>query len=234
MFPLKADLASRTFPISTVSLIAVNLIVYLYQVSLHLGAAGVDPRVSQEFVMEFGLIPCRLAGACGSPFEFPPPMLTVFSSMFLHGGIVHIAGNMLYLWIFGNNVEDTLGHGRFVAFYLLAGILAALAQTASHPVSAVPMVGASGAVAGVLGAYLLLFPRATILTLLVIGFFIRFVHVPALIVLSFWFVMQFLSGFLARSFGEVSGGVAWFAHIGGFLSGMVLLFLLRPRRLARL
>lgn len=234
MFPLKDDLPSRTFPIITACLIAVNLVVFLYQALLHVGAARVDPGVSEEFFLEFGLVPCRLIGICGSPMQFPPPILTVFSSMFLHGGILHIAGNMLYLWIFGKNVEDTLGHGRFLAFYLLAGVVAALAQTASHPQSTVPIVGASGAVAGVLGAYLLLFPRATILTLLVIGFFIRLVHMPALIVLGFWFVMQFLCGLLARSFAEVSGGVAWFAHIGGFLSGMAFLFLLRPRRLARL
>ncbi len=234
MFPLKDDLQSRAFPFSTTFLIAANLLVFLYQALLHLGAVGVDPRVSEAFLLEFGLVPCRLVGACGSPLEFPPPMLTVLSSMFLHGGILHIAGNMLYLWIFGNNVEDTLGHGRFLVFYLLAGTVAALAQTASHPESPIPMVGASGAVAGVLGAYLLLFPRATILTLLVIGFFIRLVHMPALIVLGFWFVMQFLNGFLTRTFGEASDGVAWFAHVGGFLSGMVLLFLLRPRRLARL
>jgi membrane associated rhomboid family serine protease len=234
MFPLKDDLPSRTFPVITTFLILVNLVIFLYQTSLHFGAASVDPRVSEEFVLEFGLVPCRLIGTCGSPTEFPHPVLTVFSSMFLHGGILHIAGNMLYLWIFGNNVEGTLGHGRFLVFYLLAGVVAALAQTASHPQSAVPMVGASGAVAGVLGAYLVLFPRATILTLLVIGFFIRLVHMPALIVLGFWFVVQFLNGLLERSLGEVSGGVAWFAHIGGFLSGMALLFLLRPRRVARL
>jgi membrane associated rhomboid family serine protease len=234
MFPLKDDLQSRTFPISTAFLIALNLTVFLYQALLHLGASQVDPALSEEFVLEFGLVPCRLVRACGSPMEFPPPMLTVFSSMFLHGGFLHIAGNMLYLWIFGNNVEDTIGHGRFLAFYFLAGAVAAFTQTASHPESPVPIVGASGAVAGVLGAYLLLFPRATILTLLVIGFFIRLVHMPALVVLGFWFVMQFLSGFLAKYLAEVSDGIAWFAHIGGFLSGMVLLILLRPRRLARL
>jgi rhomboid family protein len=234
MFPLKDDLQSRTFPISTAFLIALNLTVFLYQALLHLGASQVDPALSEEFVLEFGLVPCRLVRACGSPMEFPPPMLTVFSSMFLHGGFLHIAGNMLYLWIFGNNVEDTIGHGRFLAFYFLAGAVAAFTQTASHPESPVPIVGASGAVAGVLGAYLLLFPRATILTLLVIGFFIRLVHMPALVLLGFWFVMQFLSWFLTQSPAEVSDGVAWFAHIGGFLSGMVLLILLRPRRLARL
>jgi membrane associated rhomboid family serine protease len=141
---------------------------------------------------------------------------------------------MLYLWIFGKNVEGALGHGRFLAFYLLSGVLAALVQTAFHPDSTVPMIGASGAVAGVLGAYLILFPRATILTLLILGFFIRLVHVPAMIVLGFWFLMQFANGFLERSLGEIEGGVAWFAHIGGFVAGMALLILMRPRRWARL
>jgi membrane associated rhomboid family serine protease len=234
MFPLKDDLRSRTFPFGTLTLIAANLLVFLYQVSLHVGAAAIGQEASAEFILEFGLVPCRLVGGCGTATQFPPPLLTLFSSMFLHGGLLHIAGNMLYLWIFGNNVEDTLGHGRFLAFYLLAGAVAALAQTASEPKSAVPMVGASGAVAGVLGAYLILFPRATILTLLVIGFFIRLVHVPALIVLGFWFIVQSLSGLLARTSVEAAGGTAWFAHIGGFLSGMVLLFLMRPRRVARL
>ena len=152
MFPLKDDLPSRTFPISTASLIAVNLAVFLYQALLHLGASQVDPGASEEFVLEFGLVPCRLVRSCGSPMEFPPPMLTVLSSMFLHGGLLHVAGNMLYLWIFGNNVEDTIGHGRFLAFYFMAGAVAAITQIDSHPESPIPIVGASGAVAGVLGA----------------------------------------------------------------------------------
>ena len=158
--------------------------------------------------------------------------------MFLHGGITHIGGNMLYLWIFGDNVEDTLGHGRFLVFYLAAGAAAALIQTMLSPASRVPMVGASGAISGVLGAYLLLFPYATILTLLILGFFVRFIHVPAMIVLGFWFILQLLYGTIsisAQSLGRgESGGVAWFAHIGGFLVGMLLLFLLRPRESRRL
>jgi membrane associated rhomboid family serine protease len=234
MFPLKSDLPSRTPPLVTMMLIIVNVIVFLYQLSLHFGAGAMGSRAGEEFVLEFGLVPCRLTGACTAPADLLHPSLTVFSSMFVHGGILHIAGNMLYLWIFGSNVEDTLGHARFFVFYLSSGFVAALAQTASHPESSVPMVGASGAVAGVLGAYLFLFPHATILTLLVIGFFIRLVHMPVMVVLGFWFVVQFLNGLLERSMGAGTGGVAWFAHIGGFLAGMVLLFLLRPRRKARL
>src|SRR5262249_34814441 len=163
---------------------------------------------------------------------FPLPLVSVFTSMFLHGGVLHIAGNMLYLWIFGNNVEDTLGHTRFVLFYLASGVGAALWQTAFGPDSAVPMVGTSGAISGVLGACLLLFPAANILTLVVLGFFIRLVRIPAVIVLGLWFAVQFLNGLVTWSVsgpGEVAGGgVAWFAHIGGFLVGMALLYALHP------
>jgi membrane associated rhomboid family serine protease len=189
-------------------------------------------------VMEFGLVPCRLTGGCLVPDESPSPLLTVFTSMFLHGGLFHVGGNMLYLWIFGDNVEDTLGHGRFLLLYVVAGTAAAFAQAYLNPASRVPMIGASGAVSGVLGAYLLLFPYATVLTLVTFGFFIRFVHIPAMIVLGFWVLLQLLNGYItfsAPSFGRgESGGVAWFAHIGGFLAGMLLLFLLRPRRNTRL
>jgi membrane associated rhomboid family serine protease len=150
--------------------------------------------------------------------------------MFLHGSFFHIAGNMLYLWIFGNNVEDTLGHGRFVLFYLASGVAAAAAQTLVGPQSTVPMVGASGAISGVLGAYFLLFPHASVLTLVIFGFFWRVVRIPALIVLGLWMVVQILNGL--GSFGA-GGGVAWFAHIGGFIGGMALLLVFRPRPQAR-
>jgi membrane associated rhomboid family serine protease len=153
--------------------------------------------------------------------------------MFLHGGLLHLGGNMLYLWIFGNNVEDTLGHGRFVVLYAASGIAAALAQTLVNPASGIPMVGASGAVSGVLGAYLLLFPYATVLTLVTFGFFWRFIHLPAVIVLGLWIVFQFLSGYVSLG-GAAEGGVAFFAHIGGFFAGMALLFVLRPRASRRL
>jgi membrane associated rhomboid family serine protease len=155
--------------------------------------------------------------------------------MFLHGGLLHIAGNMLYLWIFGDNVEDTMGHARFLVFYLLAGAAAAAAQTVFNPSSAIPMVGASGAVSVVLAGYLLLFPHASILTLITFGFFVRFVHVPAIIVLGFWIVVQFVNGLVSvGARAAEGGGVAWFAHIGGFVAGLVLLFLFRPRENRRL
>jgi membrane associated rhomboid family serine protease len=238
MLPLKDDIPTRSVPVVTVGLIAANVLAFLYQLSLGGGAAGAVGRAAQEFVLEFGLIPCRLTGLCREAVGLPSPYLTVLTSMFLHGGLFHVGGNMLYLWIFGNNVEDTLGHGRFVVFYLLSGLAAALAQTVTGPGSTVPMIGASGAVSGVLGAYLLLFPRANVLTLVTFGFFIRLVRIPALFVLGFWIVVQFLNGFLtvsyqaARGHGD-GGGVAWFAHIGGFLAGMGLLLLMRPRRAAR-
>jgi membrane associated rhomboid family serine protease len=147
--------------------------------------------------------------------------------MFLHGGWLHIIGNMLYLWIFGNNIEDILGHVGFVLFYVACGAAAALAQSALDVDSTVPMIGASGAIAGVLGAYAVLFPRAHVLVLLPLGFFSQVIRLPALLVLGFWFVLQFIEGGLTASSGE--GGVAYWAHIGGFVAGLVLIFLF-PRR----
>ncbi|HXH83881.1 MAG TPA: rhomboid family intramembrane serine protease [Candidatus Tectomicrobia bacterium] len=237
MIPLKDDVPARRTPVVTVALIAANVLAFLYQFSLGIETGGPPTRAAEAFVLEFGLVPCRLTGQCVAPGDFPHPVVTVFTSMFLHGGLFHIGGNMLYLWIFGNNIEDTLGHGRFLVFYLLAGLAAALAQTMMNPGSAIPMIGASGAVSGVLGAYLLTFPHATVLTLVVFGFFVRFIHVPAMIVLGMWIVVQLLNGYItysARTLGQDVGGVAWFAHIGGFVAGMALLFLLRPARTARL
>jgi rhomboid family protein len=230
LFPLKDDLPTRTTPVITVGLIVLNALAFVYQVLLQVGELGEGAGAAQAFVMEFGLIPCRVTGACAVASDLPSPALTVFSSMFLHGGFFHIAGNMLYLWIFGNNVEDTLGHGRFTAFYLASGIGAAAAQILAGPDSQVPMIGASGAISGVLGAYVVLFPHASVLTLVIFGFFWRVVRIPAVLVLGFWMVVQILNGL--GSFGA-GGGVAWFAHIGGFVAGMGLLLLLRPRPTGR-
>jgi membrane associated rhomboid family serine protease len=236
VFPLKDDIPTRSWPLMTVTLIILNAAGFLYQFSLQ-GAGPGGAKAAHAFVVEFGLIPCRLTGACSGAPDAPSALITVFTSMFLHGGLLHILGNMLYLWIFGNSVEDTLGHGRFVAFYLVAGAVAALAQTMVNTRSHVPMIGASGAVSGVLGAYLLLFPHARVLCLIMLGFFVRLIHVPAVIVLGFWIVVQFISGYVAVALGggggRVGSGVAWFAHIGGFLAGMALLFAFRPRRPAR-
>ncbi len=229
MFPLKDDNPSNSAPVVTVALIVLNALFFVYQISLEAGGAD-GARAGQAFIDEFGLVPCRLTGACRVGPELPSPILTIFTSMFMHGGLFHIGGNMLYLWIFGNNVEDTLGHGRYLLFYLLSGVAAALAQTAVGPSSMVPMVGASGAVSSVLGAYLLLFPHAHVTTLIILGFFFRLMHIPAMVVLGFWIVLQVLNGL--GSFGS-SGGVAFFAHIGGFLFGMGLLYVLKPRARSR-
>ena len=232
MIPLKDDVPSGSFPFVTIGLIVLNVLVFLYQASIGMGSE----RAAEAFIMEFGAVPCRVTGACAVPGDFPPPIATIFTSMFMHGGLFHVAGNMLYLWIFGDNVEDTLGHGRFLLFYLLSGVAAAAAQVVMNPESRVPMVGASGAVSGVLGAYLILFPYARVLVLLIFGFFFRIVRWPASIVLGFWIVIQFLNGLITFSVaaGGAAGGTAWFAHIGGFLAGIVLLFLMRPRRTGRL
>ena len=232
MLPLKDDVPSRSFPLFAALLIAGNVVAFLYQISLEAGGAGPARAAATAFVMEFGAVPCRVTGMCPAG-DAPAPLVTIFTSMFLHGGFLHIAGNMLYLWIFGDNVEDALGHLRFVVLYLLSGVGAALTQVAMNPDSRIPMVGASGAISGVLGVYLFLFPRARILTLVVFGFFIRFVHLPAVIVLGFWIVIQILYG-LHSMRGPDQGGVAWFAHIGGFVAGVLLLFLLRPRGTRRL
>jgi membrane associated rhomboid family serine protease len=234
MLPLKDDVPSRSFPVVTILLIAANVAAFIYQLSLQLEPGAEAGRAAMAFISEFGAVPCRITGHCAAD-DFPPPLLTVFTSMFLHGGLLPIGGNMLYLWIFGDNVEDTMGHGRFFVFYLVAGVAAAVSQTVFNPSSPVPMVGASGAVSGVLAGYLLLFPQASVLTLITFGFFIRFVRVPAIIVLGFWIVVQFVNGFVSfGARGGEGGGVAWFAHIGGFLAGLVLLFLLRPRGTRRL
>jgi len=233
VIPLKDDVPSRSVPVVTMVLIGLNVLVYLYEFSL--GAGG--PAAIEAFVHEFGATPCRLTGACAGLDDFPSPLVTVLTSMFMHSiNPLHIIGNMLYLWIFGDNVEDALGHGRFLVFYLLAGLAAAVAQTLTAPRSHVPMIGASGAVSGVLGAYVILFPYASIRTLVGIAVFWRVVHIPAMVMIGFWIVLQLLYGFLtvsASTGGAETGGVAWFAHIGGFLAGVVLLFLLRPRTSAR-
>jgi len=235
LIPLKDDVPSRTVPFITLALVGLNVLVFFYQLSLQMGLEHGALRAAEDFVREFGVVPCRLTGQCRAPDDGPQPVLTVFTSMFLHGGLLHLAGNMLYLWIFGNNVEDTLGHARFLVFYLASGFAAAVAQTLVNPASEVPMVGASGAVSGVLGAYFLLFPHATVLTLVTFGFFWRFIHLPAVVVLGLWIALQFLSGYLTLSAaGGAEGGVAFFAHIGGFVVGMALLFVLRPRWSRRL
>jgi len=221
MIPLKDDIPTRSFPVVTVGLILLNIVVFLYQSSL-------SPHRELEFALRFGLVPSVVTRLPEhAPRSVAPPLLSFVTSMFLHGSVIHLGGNMLFLWIFGNNVEDSLGRARFPLFYLLCGLAAAVSQVAALPGSSQPMVGASGAIAGVLGAYFLLFPRARILTL-VPFFFVYLVRLPAFVVLGMWFLFQVL--YSAMSSGDSQGGVAWYAHIGGFLAGMVLLGLFLPRR----
>jgi membrane associated rhomboid family serine protease len=193
------------------------------------GGRGCLYPVSERdfFVIRFGLIPAEFWRGEDLPPGVPFPIwLTIFTSMFLHGGLLHILGNMLYLWIFGDNVEGALGHLKFLIFYLAAGVGAAFLQLVASPHSTAPMVGASGAISGVMGAYFVLFPWSRILTLVPFFFFLHFVEVPAFLFLGFWFLLQFFSGIVDLS---ALGGVAWFAHIGGFLTGVLLVFPLKRR-----
>ncbi|MDP2944871.1 MAG: rhomboid family intramembrane serine protease [Atribacterota bacterium] len=221
MFPIWDDVPTKKFPLITVILIALNSMVFLYQVSL-------GERFT-EFIHSMGLLPFEITTHVDLFPSGPSPIyLTIFSSMFMHGSIVHLLGNMLFLWIFGNNIEDYLGRKKFVIFYLICGIAAAFTQIFFNPDSRVPMVGASGAIAGVLGAYLLLYPRAKVTTVIIFVFFIRLIKIPAVVVLGFWIIYQFLYGISSLAVRTGEGGVAWFAHIGGFICGVILIKLIKP------
>jgi len=222
MIPLRDDNPTRITPVVTVALIAINILIFLYQLSL-------GPRAGQLFVYQFGAIPAVLSGsqALSPNLEAIPPIFSLFTSMFLHGGLMHVAGNMLYLWIFGNNIEDAMGHFRFILFYVVCGLAASMAHILSDVGSAIPAIGASGAISGVLGAYLLLYPRAQVLTLVPLGFFIRLMYIPAGLVLTLWFLLQLFYSGMSQGQG---GGVAWWAHIGGFVAGLALVGLFKKRR----
>ncbi len=226
MIPYKDDNPTERRPYVTVALIVINVLVFFYELSL-------GPRL-EGFLNEFGAIPAGIFS--GTDLAGPPALpvpVTLLTSLFLHGGWMHLIGNMLYLWIFGNNIEDILGRFRFILFYLAGGVVATLAQGITSPASTIPTIGASGAISGVLGAYLIIFPRARVYTLLPIGFFLQVVVLPAYFVLGFWFVLQFFSGVF--SLGSQHGGVAFFAHVGGFIFGMLLIkFVIKypPRRSA--
>ena len=220
MIPLKDNIPSSRTPLITIGLIVINVLVYLNQLTL-------PPRAAVRFVYLYGLIPVEIS-QWQLLVPHPVPLYgTILTSMFVHGGLFHLAGNMLYLWIFGDNVEDRLGRVRFLLFYLLSGVAAAAAQILSDPHSKIPMVGASGAISGVLGAYLLLYPHARVVTLVFFGWFVRVIEIRALFVLGFWILVQLASGLL--TWGAQVGGVAWFAHIGGFVAGLVMVIPLRRR-----
>jgi len=225
MFPLRDENPSRTSPIVTRLLIVVNVAAFLYELVLG--------RDLTPFVGTWAMIPARITLAARYGEEpLIRPGLTILTSMFLHGGWLHLIGNMWYLWIFGDNVEDRLGHVRFLIFYLAAGTVAALLHYATDAMSQAPTVGASGAIAGVLGAYIVAFPRARIITLVPIFIFFQIMALPAAVVLGLWFVIQFFSGALSLGFGT-SGGVAWWAHIGGFAFGIVTMWIVNLGRRRR-
>lgn len=217
MIPYKDDNPTRTFPFITIILIAANIFIFFYTL-----ANMSDLDGYKKIVYSYGAIPSYLLSF--DKLQPIHPSLTVFTSMFMHGGLLHLGSNMLYLWIFGNNIEDTLGHFSFLIFYLLCGIAAAYAHAFTAPSSLMPMIGASGAVSGVLGAYILMFPRAKVYTLIFLGFFIQVIRLPAYFVIGFWIVIQLLNGLVSKGVAD-QGGVAWFAHIGGFLFGLALIML---------
>jgi membrane associated rhomboid family serine protease len=213
MIPLRDVIPSRTTPFVTIGIIAVNAVVFWVELSL-------SGSSRQVFIREFGIIPAE--------FAWP----TLVSSMFLHGGWLHVIGNMWYLWIFGDNVEDRLGHGRYLVFYLLCGALAGLAQTLVNPESYIPTIGASGAIAAVMGAYFVLYPHSRVLTLIPLFIFIEIIEIPAVFFLGFWFLMQLFAGAgsIANTAGS-QGGIAFWAHVAGFVAGLGGVFVFRrPER----
>jgi membrane associated rhomboid family serine protease len=221
MIPLTDNIKNRTFPLVNLLLIAANIAAFVYELS---SARG---EYIEQLIMSWGVVPSRLLAYPWSEW------ITLFTSMFLHGGWSHIIGNMVYLWVFGDNVEDRLGHFRYLVFYLLTGIAAAVTQVYFHPHSRIPMVGASGAIAGVMGAFFILYPGAKVMTLVPIWIFLRVVEVPGVFFLGFWFVIQYIQGLGSISHHTVAGdagSVAWWAHAGGFLAGIVLVFVLRKKR----
>jgi membrane associated rhomboid family serine protease len=220
MIPIRDANPSHRTPVVNITLIVINILVFFWELSL---GAGLTDRLN-----DVAFIPARLwAGQ-----SIGTDIFTIFFAMFLHGGWIHLGSNMLYLWIFGDNIEDRLGHGKYLFFYLACGVLATLAHAVMSPSSNIPSVGASGAIAGVLGAYLLLFPSARVMTFIPFGFFIAMRELPAMLVLGLWFVIQLFTG--VASIGDVTrqdvGGVAWFAHIGGFVAGLLLIFLMGGRK----
>ena len=211
MFPLRDTQPSYSRPVVTVFLIVLNVLIFLFEVSL-------DPFSRNHFIAEYGLVPDRFHA------------VNLVTSMFLHGGWMHVLGNMWFLWIFGDNIEDILGHGKYLVFYLACGVAAALAQVFFNPLSRLPMVGASGAIAGVMGAYMVKFPRSRILTLVFIFIFVTTFEVPAVVMLVYWFFIQLVSGLGTVGYSQLSeGGTAWFAHVGGFVAGVLLIYLMVPR-----
>ena len=238
MFPIRDDNPHFLTPFVTYAIIALNCLVWVF-----VQGFGSEPSLSRS-VCTLGLIPGELLHTLPAGTMVPlsqsaacvitgtPAWSTTITSMFLHGGLFHIISNMWFMWIFGNNVEDSMGHGRFVIFYLLCGLAAAAAQMLADPGSGVPMVGASGAIGGVMGAYVLLYPAVHVHMLIIFGFYITTIAVPAVVMLGYWFLLQVVGGF--GSLAQEGGGVAFWAHVGGFVAGLILILVFRdPRLLAR-
>lgn len=217
MIPLRDDIPAQRFPVVTVGLLAINVVVFLLEVFF---GAGVN-----DLILIFGIVPARLTTEWTNPLV----LLTLGTSMYFHGGWTHLIGNMMYLWIFGDNVEDRMGPVGFFIFYTLCGVISGILQVVAAPRSPIPVIGASGAIAGVLGAYILLYPRARVRTLVPSFYFYRSIWLPAIIVLGGWFVIQLLNGLAALSVVMQTGGVAWWAHIGGFVAGMGLMPVFRQK-----
>ena len=230
MIPLRDANPVRRTPIVTIALIVACAVAFAYRLGAesNAGETGVE-----ELFFTFGIVPAELLGDLERGRFIGEETLAVFTSMFLHVNLIHLVGNLIYLWIFGNNIEDRLGRLGFILFYLGGGIAAAVAQVAIDPSSRVPMVGASGAISAVLGAYLVLFPGARILSLVFLGFFYQLIEVPALIVLGFWFLLQLIDGIGSLGLAGAEGGVAFFAHIGGFVFGVLIGIVVRAAGGAR-
>ena len=222
MIPLRDNTKANNFPIVTVSLVLINVLVFIYQLTL-------PQEALNRLLHTFGVIPMIYTSNFLPTLFLTEPfwIVPLFSSMFLHGSFLHIIGNMLYLWVFGDNIEDKLGKLNFIFFYLAAGLVGTLAHIATNPTSTIPTIGASGAIAGVLGAYFIAFPKAKVLALVPVGIFVTVLTVPALLFLVLWFVFQLVSGLTAFGAGQM---VAWWAHIGGFVAGVALWLILRPQK----
>jgi membrane associated rhomboid family serine protease len=216
MIPLKDDNPTRTTPFVTYGLIAANTLVFVYM--LYLG-----PASSEKFVASYSVRPKEFFGAAADPGLHD--YIRVLTSMFLHGGLLHLGGNMLFLWIFGDNIEDFLGHAKYLLFYVACGVAAVFSHGLAHPGSGLPMLGASGAISGVLGAYIILYPKAGVWTFFFFLFFWQIIKVPAVFIIGLWMVVQVANGFLY--YDTTGGGVAWFAHVGGFISGIVLILIFK-------
>ena len=224
MIPLRDANPTRGRPIVTLALIIACFVAFAYELG-RLGSGGMEAL--DALVTQWGIVPAELTAAWASGTDLAGEALTLISSQFLHGGWLHLLGNLLFLWIFGNNVEDRLGGLRFLVFYLVGGVVAGLTQVAIDPDSTIPMIGASGAIAATLGAYLVLFPRARITSLVFLGFFYQLIDVPAVVVLVFWFLLQLIDGVASLGASEAGGGIAFFAHIGGFVFGALIGLALR-------